>query len=98
MLESTVSELALHALAVLSDGNIQDAIERGRTVASRLGFAEPNDVVCFVLALDSLKDDFARLARSWRGPKTALRLAVERWAEMPLDSPNDVPHNDQETE
>lgn len=52
MLEIAVNELTQDAVvARLSNGKVQEVIERGAAVATRLGLAESNDVIHFVLGL-----------------------------------------------
>ena len=91
-LERTVSQLTPASLVALA-GEPKGVIERGRALAHELRLADTNDVIFFTLGLDALKDDVARIARRWHGPKTPLKLAIERWSEQGLDLSAAAPHN-----
>lgn len=96
-LEGTVSQLTAVSLAALA-GEPKEVLERGKGAARRLRLSETNDVIFFALGLDPFKEDLARIARSWRGPKTPLKVAIERWNEEGLDLSRGEPHNGEDSE
>ncbi len=91
-LEGTVSQLTPASLAALA-GDPKEVLERGQRVAQSLRLSDTNDVIFFALGVEVLKDDLARIARSWRGPKTPLKVAIERWNEAGLDLSGAAPQN-----
>jgi ppGpp synthetase/RelA/SpoT-type nucleotidyltranferase len=75
MLETVVDELTPAALAQF--GKPPEIIARGREEALKLG-VPPDDVVGYVLGiLPEYQNEFSQMAAHWRGPKTALRRAIE---------------------
>jgi hypothetical protein len=84
ILESTVTPLTRDTMVGLA-GDPAEVLEQGRAVAEGLRLGPANDVIYFVLGCQALRNDLARIVRSWRGPKTALRVAIERWIDDGLD-------------
>lgn len=76
MLESTI--LQLSPTAVRQTGP-REALERGAARATELGIHgnDVDDVVKLVLGLEEFHAEFKKQARSWRGPRTSLRRALE---------------------
>jgi ppGpp synthetase/RelA/SpoT-type nucleotidyltranferase len=83
LLEQTLLPLTSQSLVTL--GEPQQIVSRGEEVAQHLHIDDADDVIMFVLGLDQLRDDFVRRSASWRGPRTPLRRAIERWAAAAID-------------
>jgi hypothetical protein len=75
MLDAVVDQLTPAALAQL--GRPAEIIARGREEALKLGMI-PDDVVAYVLGiLPEYRAEFSSIAAHWRGPRTALRRAIQ---------------------
>jgi hypothetical protein len=75
MLGTVVDPLTTATLERL--GKAKEILARGEAEAARLGL-DADDVVAYALGiLPDYKAEFALIAAHWRGPKTALRLAIQ---------------------
>ena len=76
MLEAVVEPLNAAALERL--GTFRDIFERGSKLAIELEI-DADDVTCYALGiLPDYVDEFAMMARHWKGPISALRRAIEQ--------------------
>jgi len=75
MLDTVVDPLTAAALEQLGKPN--ELLARGQAEATKLGL-QADDVTAYVLGiLPEYKAEFALIAAHWRGPKTALRRAIQ---------------------
>lgn len=82
LLLPTVEKLTPGAVDVLL-GSLQTTMERGRQIARESGTQpDVDDVVAVVLGLaDEFGQEFAAIAKTWKGPSTALKNAILRFVE-----------------
>lgn len=75
MLDTVVDPLTQAAIEQL--GKPSEILDRGQREAQRLGL-DSDDVVAYVLGiLPEYRAEFSLIAAHWRGPKTALRRAIQ---------------------
>jgi hypothetical protein len=76
MLEAVIEPLNAAALERL--GTFRDIFGRGSKFATELGI-DADDVTCYALGiLPDYVDEFAMMARHWKGPISPLRRAIEQ--------------------
>lgn len=93
LLDSTLSSLSRAAVSKL--GGVGEVLSQGTDEAARLGVDEDDldDVVRLVLGWVDLREEFAALANSWRGPRTALSRALKKLRADAVDTSGDADHN-----
>lgn len=76
MLNQLLAPLTINALKE-AVGPLQEALIRGEAMDAQPPRAERDDVTNFALGLlTTFRDEFSAMARSWRGPTTALKEAI----------------------